>query len=96
MHTRLAVFALLLLAAARAGHAGAAESVPLHWDCTRAGTPSLRETAATYGYDNYARAVPLREALYRQIRRACAQGAQRVVVVEPDAARRVRSRLAAR
>lgn len=60
--------------------ANASEPVPLHWDCTRSGTPSLHETAATFGYDNYSKVVAARDALHRQLRAICARGTRAVVV----------------
>lgn len=96
MQTRF-VFAAsaLVFALTCAAQAHAAEPSPLRWDCTRDGAPSLRETAATYGLDNYTRVVPARDALYRQIRRACTRGVDRVVVVEPTATA-AQSRVASR
>lgn len=96
MQTRFVfVASALVFALTCAAQAHAAEPSPLHWDCTRNGAPSLRETAATYGYDNYTRVVPARDALHWQIRRACARGVDRIVVVEP-AITAEKSRVAAR
>lgn len=81
MNVRFHIAAALVLATA--ANANAAEPTPLHWDCSRTGTPTLHETAATYGYDNYTRVPAARDALYRQVRQACARGTDRIVVVAP-------------
>lgn len=70
--------------AALAASANASEPAPLHWDCARSGAPSLRETAATFGYDNYGKVVAARDALHRQLRAICARGTREVVVAPAE------------
>lgn len=96
MKARLAIALVLFAFAASASAADMTEPHPLHWDCSRSGAPSLHETAVTYGYDNYVRVVPARDALRRQIRLACARGVPRVVVLEPNNEHYPRQRLATR
>jgi hypothetical protein len=89
------VITFLVIAISCASDANAAKPVSLRWDCARAGAPSLRQSAAIYGYDTYNLVVPARNALYREIRHACKQGIGRVVV-EQVAAPRAEFRAASR
>lgn len=97
MNARQIALALTLTLSSLAATASSAEEGTLRWECTRTGAPSYHEISTAFGYDNYQYMREAQPRLYRDLRRACAGGADAVLVVM-DAAKvpRARAEIAAR
>lgn len=97
MNARQIALALTLTLSSFAACASSTEEGTLRWECARTGAPRYHEIATAFGYDNYQYMREAQPRLYRDLRRACAGGADAVLIVM-DVAKvpQVRAELAAR